>query len=67
MDALRKICQNLGFCLFAERIFDSVLIREYMGQEKPVFWHVLHSDAYLYLFNSKILNKLFITLIFKIP
>ena len=29
---------------YKDRIFDSVLIREYTGQRKPVLWHILGSD-----------------------
>ena len=28
----------------SSRIFDSVLIREYTGQRKPVFWHILRNE-----------------------
>ena len=27
------------------KIIDLVLIREYTGQRKPVFWHILHIDV----------------------
>ena len=28
-----------------KRIVDSALIREYLGQKKPVFWNILRSDS----------------------
>ena len=30
---------------YKDRIEDSVLIREYMDQRKPVFWHILLSKT----------------------
>ena len=44
---LSKICHNKGFLWIVysrsrteSSIFDSVLIQEYMGQRKPVFWRI---------------------------
>ena len=44
---------------YKDRIVDSVLIREYTSQRKPVFWHVLHSAYWKKYWKSyvKILEK----------
>ena len=45
-ESMRKICQKHEFSLnrifpYKDRIIDSVLIQENMGQGKPLFSHVL--------------------------
>ena len=47
---MRRICQNAAFLdshilLYShkDRIFSSILIREWMSQRKPVFWHILRN------------------------
>ena len=31
---------------YKDKIFDSILIRENMGQRKPMFWYVFRSDSF---------------------
>ena len=43
--------QEHGFSLtrifpYKDRIKDSVLIREYTGQRKPIFWDILRNATY---------------------
>ena len=56
IQTLRKICRNTGFLWPAHsriknRIFDSVLIWEYKGRRKPVFWRILRNGGIKYRFD----------------
>ena len=31
---------------YKDRIFDSVFVKEYMDQRKPVLWHILRSEYF---------------------
>ena len=51
---------EFGFSLtrifpYKDRILDSVFLREYTGQRKPVFWYILR---YFYISGTLVLNGL---------